>query len=87
MEKNILVNISEKNIDGCGSDASVLVQFTLPADQAEECFLSTLKAKLTEIKKQATENDECLDTDDMVTLAIESLNIPYKQLFAADVEF
>lgn len=64
MEKNVLVNVTENNIDGCGSNASLLLSLLVPNDQKTEELIVSLQTKLNEIKKAAIENDVCLDTDE-----------------------
>lgn len=70
-EKNVtkLLHIHEGNIDGCNGYADVLafVQVSTETNMAEK--MKELKTNLTEIKKRCSE--ECLDTDDMVSIALK----------------
>lgn len=88
MKKEILVNITELNIDGCGTDASALVWINLPADgRTADEVLSALKEKLKQVKKDAADRDECLDTDEMIDTALTALGLTAKAAEHYDIEF
>lgn len=88
MEKTITVNITEKiNVLGLDWDESVLIQFTLPEELSVEGFLDDLKARLDEVKKQAYGKYKDLDTEGMVTLVLNSMNIPYNQFTPFEIVF
>lgn len=67
MEPEFKMLITEENINGCGDYAQTAVSFDKKLESDEIDAFSVL---LHEVKREAAEKDECLDTDDMVQEAL-----------------
>jgi len=61
------VFIKEKNINGCGDYADTAAGFERKLTREE---VDTFSELLATVKKEAAEQDKCLDTDDMVQEAL-----------------
>lgn len=63
-----IYSITEKNVDGCGGDATELVSSESPLTIAEQQLLETC---LSMTKQKAVNDDADYDTADMIAEALE----------------
>lgn len=84
MDIKSIIYITEKNVDGCGSNASDLYGIAHTLTEEERAQLTTA---LAETKKSADE-DDCLSTGDMIEIAMDATFgagnwklIPYQEVF------
>lgn len=87
MKNKLLVSAIEKNIDGCGSDAEVLMYVDIPEGESPENLLHRLQDEMKRIKAEAIAADDCLDTDTIVNTAVENLQLKAEWLFPQEITF
>ena len=80
-----LVRFTEKNVDGCGSDAEVILQI----DSDEPVNSKILESVISDIVSETA--DEYMDTDSIVSEACDRYfrkrNISYKAADVIEIEF
>lgn len=81
--KDILLNITEKNIDGCGSDASAIIRIKGQSKNITPLIQNALQQKKTMYIK----SDTCFDTDDIITEILQENNIPFEYESVMFIEF
>ena len=63
-----LYQITEEDVNGCGSNATNIISSIEPLTQEEQ---QTLKECLDDVKQNAADNGEDIDTDTMVSDAMD----------------
>lgn len=81
--KDILLNITEKNIDGCGSDASAIIRIKGQSKNITPLIQNALQQK----KAMYIKSDTCFDTDDIITEILQENNIPFEYESVMFIEF
>lgn len=81
--KDILLNITEKNIDRCGSDASAIIRIKGQSKNITPLIQNALQQK----KAMYIKSDTCFDTDDIITEILQENNIPFEYESVMSIEF